>query len=242
MRTRYGLSSFPEEGEGLLADQMAAALLGLIRQNFQTTRDHLAYLMRVGLLERRAGRALRVAVAGPALAPFDRALEEAGTELARQAQGQAQGEVQEQAQALAASGPDGAGAAPGGDPDGSGPLPRLLITGPGALPAEVPLGADPLVIGRAPGAGLLLPSIEVSRAHCRIVLADGAVSVTDLNSTNGTFIDGVRLAGAAPLPPGAVLRVGPYRLTYADPDAAEGTLRADRVGATLRQRVPRAEG
>ena len=82
----YGLSPVPADGEGLLADQLAAALLGLIRQNFQTTRDHIAYLVRVGLLERRPGRVLRVALAAPAQAPFDRALEVAGTELARQAQ------------------------------------------------------------------------------------------------------------------------------------------------------------
>jgi FHA domain len=222
----YGMSPFPEDGEGILADQMAASLLGLIRQNFQTTRDHIAYLVQLGLLERRPGRVLRVALAEAAQPLFDRALEDAGAELARQAQ------------ALLAGEPAGAPIAT--IPDDGGMAPRLLITGPGDLPSEVVLGPDPLVIGRAPGAGLLLPSIEVSRAHCRVAVSDTGVSVTDLNSTNGTFIDGERVPGAAPLPPGAVLRIGPYRLTYADPDAVDGTMRADRDGATLRQRAPRA--
>ncbi len=226
---QYGLSPFPDDGDGLLADQMAAGLLGLIRQNFQTTRDHIAYLMQLGLLERRPGRVLRVAVAEAALPHFDRALEEAGNELARQAA------------ALAVGEPDRAWGSAGAFASAADFVPpRLLLTGPGDLPAEIVLGAEPLVIGRAPGAGLLLPSIEVSRAHCRIALAAGSVSVTDLNSTNGTFIDGERIAGAAPLPPGAVLRVGPYRLTYADGDERDGTMRADRDGATLRQRPPRA--
>jgi FHA domain len=227
---QYGLAQFADDGEGTLADQMAATLLGLIRQNFQTTRDHIAYLMQIGLLERCAGRVLRVAVAEAAREHFDRALEEAGTELARQAA------------ALAVGEPDPVG--PGGEVGGGTIVlapPRFRITGPGDPPAEVLLGTEPLVIGRAPGAGVMLPSIEVSRAHCRLAFADGAVSVTDLNSTNGTFVDGERIAGAAPLLPGAVLRIGPYRLTYADPDLVDGTMRADRDGATLRQRSPRGE-
>ncbi|MGH7041605.1 MAG: FHA domain-containing protein [Acetobacteraceae bacterium] len=224
----YGLSPFPDDGEGMLADQMAAALLGLIRQNFQTTRDHIAYLMQLGLLERRPGRVLRVAVAEAALPEFDRALEQAGAELARQAH------------ALAVSEPDGPPAVRSAAVADVTP-PCLLLTGPGDLPAEILLGAEPLVIGRAPGAGLILPSIEVSRAHCRIALVDGVVRVTDLDSTNGTFIDGERIAGAAPLAPGAVLRVGPYRLTYAGAEEVDGTMRADRDGATLRQRPPRGD-
>jgi hypothetical protein len=229
----YGLSPFPDDGDGMLADQMAAGLLGLIRQNFQTTRDHIAYLMQLGLLERQSGRALRVAVAAAALPYFDRALSDAGNELARQAA------------ALAVEQPDrswGTAGAFAGDASGDADLvpPRLLLTGPGDLPAEIVLGVEPLVIGRAAGAGLLLPSIEVSRAHCRIAFADGCVSVTDLNSTNGTFVDGERIAGVAPLPPGSVLRIGPYRLTHPDDGAQDGTMRADRDGATLRQRPQRA--
>ena len=51
----YGLPP-QDDGEGLLADDMAAELLRLQRQNFQTTRDHIAGLLQLGLLERRAGR------------------------------------------------------------------------------------------------------------------------------------------------------------------------------------------
>ena len=70
LRHWYGLPP-QDEGEGLLADDMAAELLRLQRQNFQTTRDHIAALLQLGLLERRAGRALRVALAEPAAAELD---------------------------------------------------------------------------------------------------------------------------------------------------------------------------
>ena len=215
-----------EEEDGLLADQMAAVLLGAIKQNFQTTRDHLAFLMRMGLIERRPGRALRVGLAAAAEAPFAAALAESGTALARQAE-----------ELSRRGGPvDGTGLAHIVLPDIAETSAALVITGPGDPPPRIELGEEPLVIGRAPGAGLMLPSVQVSRAHCRLELSDGAVLVTDLNSTNGTFIDGTRVSGTAPLEPGSVLRIGPYRLSIPD-SLPEGTIRAERTG-TLRRRVP----
>ena len=41
----YGVSRFAGSEPGILADQMAASLLNLTGQNFQTTRDHIAYLI-----------------------------------------------------------------------------------------------------------------------------------------------------------------------------------------------------
>ncbi len=53
----------------------------------------------------------------------------------------------------------------------------------------------------------------VSRLHCRVeVAADGEVEILDLDSTNGTWIDGVRIT-RAPLRPGSVLRVGRVEFT-----------------------------
>ena len=78
---RYGLFAPAGEEDSILADQMAAALLTLIGQNFQTTRDHIGYLIELGLLARQPGKSLRVALA-PAAAPhFDAALAAAAAEL-----------------------------------------------------------------------------------------------------------------------------------------------------------------
>lgn len=63
-------------------------------------------------------------------------------------------------------------------------------------------------IGRTPPADIVLADSEVSRVHCNVVLRDGYVIVTDMNSTNGTFIDGVKLSQPTVLPVGAVLQVG----------------------------------
>jgi pSer/pThr/pTyr-binding forkhead associated (FHA) protein len=70
-----------------------------------------------------------------------------------------------------------------------------------------------LTIGRAAPCALLLEGPEISRAHCRIDVAGNEVSVTDLNSTNGTFIDNNRLSGTVALPHGTLLRLGNYVLT-----------------------------
>jgi len=76
------------------------------------------------------------------------------------------------------------------------------------------VGAAEVSIGRTAPADIVLADSEVSRTHCRLVLQNGVLTVTDLNSTNGTFIDGVRLSAPAPLPVGAVLRVGRQSLKH----------------------------
>jgi hypothetical protein len=206
----YGLPP-QDDGEGLLADDMAAELLRLQRQNFQTTRDHIAGLLQLGLLERRAGRALRVALAESAATELDLSLAVAAEDLA----------------ALAAS-------LRGGEADmdktGISHMPVepsaarvLVVTREGEPEQRVALGIEPLVIGRAPSAGLMLVAHEVSRAHCRIACVGEAVSVADLESTNGTFVDGKRITGTVAMPLGSVVQIGPFRLRWEQVEDVEGT-------------------
>ena len=73
-------------------------------------------------------------------------------------------------------------------------------------------------VGRIGAADFCLDVPLVSRVHCRIeVDAAGGVEVVDLDSTNGTWIDGERIA-RAPLRPGSVLRVGRVELTLEPAD------------------------
>src|SRR5215469_6796771 len=71
---RYDLSTFAGDQRGILADQMAANLLNLTGQNFQTTRDHIAYLISLGLLERQPGKSLRVSLSQRAATELHQAL------------------------------------------------------------------------------------------------------------------------------------------------------------------------
>ena len=87
------------------------------------------------------------------------------------------------------------------------------------------LGSDPLVIGRAPTSGLMLAAHEVSRAHCRIEAVADAVSIIDLESTNGTFVGGQRISGAVAWPQDVAVQVGPFRLHWEPAGDVEGTMR-----------------
>ncbi len=68
-----------------------------------------------------------------------------------------------------------------------------------------PLG---LKIGRTAPAEIVLADSEISRSHCMVVLKGDDVLVSDLGSTNGTFIDGEGVSGVNVLPVGSVLQVG----------------------------------
>lgn len=99
----------------------------------------------------------------------------------------------------------------------------VVVSRPGERDREVLVGTAPLVLGRSPECDVVLTDAQVSRTHCRIVVVDGAVTATDLNSTNGTLLDGRLMDRAVRLEHGAVLRIGPYEIEYkrrdpADPD------------------------
>ncbi len=74
------------------------------------------------------------------------------------------------------------------------------------LTASLTLGRDPQV---SPVAGDLDAFRNVSRKHALLVSQDGRLMVTDLNSTNGTYINNMRLNGPTPrvLRPGDRLRL-----------------------------------
>ncbi|HEY6049237.1 MAG TPA: TIR domain-containing protein [Sphingomicrobium sp.] len=90
-----------------------------------------------------------------------------------------------------------------------------------------------LKIGRAAPADIVLPHKSISREHCIIGLANDELLVTDLNSTNGTFVDDVRISRATILPVGSVLRLGQVSLRHAiHASAAECEARHERVAVT----------
>jgi pSer/pThr/pTyr-binding forkhead associated (FHA) protein len=92
---------------------------------------------------------------------------------------------------------------------------RLVIAGGKQPTRALRLDKSILVVGRDLSADVLLESPMVSRYHARIErLGEGQYQVTDLGSTNGTFIGSVRLPRnrTRHWQPGQVLRVGDFRL------------------------------
>jgi Inner membrane component of T3SS, cytoplasmic domain/Domain of unknown function (DUF4388) len=68
------------------------------------------------------------------------------------------------------------------------------------------------VLGRGEGSDLILDSDIVSRRHASLVVSAADVKVSDLGSSNGTYINGARVLGEAVLSPGDMLLVGDVAL------------------------------
>ena len=94
-------------------------------------------------------------------------------------------------------------------PDGAGESCLVIIYGPG-LGRRIPLLSEETVLGRDPGCSLVIPLENVSRRHCVLRVQDGGVSVHDLGSTNGTWVNEteVRRPGQQALQSGDLIKVG----------------------------------
>jgi phosphoserine phosphatase RsbU/P len=94
------------------------------------------------------------------------------------------------------------------------PVHFLLLLGDTTPPRRLPLPSLPATIGRTAPAEIVLEGSTVSRRHCRLELAGDRLLISDLGSTNGTFVNGVRVEAAIALQDGAVIAVGAHRLRY----------------------------
>ena len=79
-------------------------------------------------------------------------------------------------------------------------------------------------IGRADYNDVVIPDPSVSTSHAKLQRREGVWVVVDLESTNGTFVDGeaVRKGGEAPLVPGAMVRFGDVQVVFEPTDDALG--------------------
>jgi pSer/pThr/pTyr-binding forkhead associated (FHA) protein len=79
----------------------------------------------------------------------------------------------------------------------------------GATPGEIfPLDQEETIVGRDLANDIAISDPEVSRRHARFVMKEGIVFVEDLGSTNGTFLNGTRLASPQPLRQGDTITFG----------------------------------
>jgi hypothetical protein len=90
----------------------------------------------------------------------------------------------------------------------STPASRLVITSGPKEGLELSLGDEPLTIGRSSESGLVIRDDYTSTHHARLMLWDGSWVVQDLDSTNGTFLDGTRVTLPTPVPLNTPIRIG----------------------------------
>jgi pSer/pThr/pTyr-binding forkhead associated (FHA) protein len=86
---------------------------------------------------------------------------------------------------------------------------RLVIQSGARGKRVVRLQCEETIIGRRHDCDLRIPSNDVSRRHCLLSMHDGQLNVEDLDSVNGTFVNGRRISGRQIVMPGDELQVGP---------------------------------
>ncbi|HEX2292370.1 MAG TPA: FHA domain-containing protein [Gaiellaceae bacterium] len=103
---------------------------------------------------------------------------------------------------------------------GLGPRARtgslVVLSSPALKPeTERTLNSTPVTVGRSPENDLDLGADEfASSHHARFDPRRDGVWVEDVGSTNGTFVNGMKLNGPRKLQPGDVIRVGETDLRY----------------------------
>ncbi len=102
--------------------------------------------------------------------------------------------------------------------DGTGPVMlehrhRLLVADGPDRGLEVEIPATKLTIGTAPNNDLVLADTTVSRRHCILSVEGDRYVLRDLDSTNGTFLDGTPVREAF-LAPGARIRLGDTEIVF----------------------------
>ena len=115
----------------------------------------------------------------------------------------------------------------------SGPTPGAAFT----------LEGDQLTIGRDSVNEIVINDAEISRRHARLTFQGGKYVLEDLGSTNGTFVNGQRLAGPRVLKAGEVVSFGEqivmvFEATSFDAGATVVSPRAAAVPSVSRPVMP----
>ncbi|HTI05448.1 MAG TPA: FHA domain-containing protein [Gemmatimonadales bacterium] len=116
----------------------------------------------------------------------------------------------------------GVPAAPRPSAGGSSPLASFLVRAGSLKGQRVPVKTPVVNIGRADYNDIILPDESVSTTHAKLQRREGVWVLVDLDSTNGTFVDGDQIKGDVPLAPGATVRFGDVSLVFEPTDDSAG--------------------
>jgi hypothetical protein len=104
--------------------------------------------------------------------------------------------------------PAGANTAAGGTKASVQTAHRLVITSGPRAGTELALGRDPITIGRSSESGLVIRDDYTSTHHARLLLWNDEWMIQDLDSTNGTFLDGRRVTVPTQVPLDTPIKIG----------------------------------
>src|SRR5213082_2614398 len=111
----------------------------------------------------------------------------------------------------------------------------FLVRSGGLMGQRLPVKTPVVNLGRADYNDIVLPDPSISTSHAKLQRREGVWVLVDLDSTNGTFVEGERVKGEAPLGPGAMVRLGDVQLLFEPVDEKQGVLKG---GGTQVLRAP----
>src|SRR5260221_11117019 len=94
---------------------------------------------------------------------------------------------------------------------------RVILTEKGGDTRQLDFDVDEITIGRIEDNHICLPKGNISKKHTKIVVKDGKIIVLDLKSTNGTYVNGKKLAGPQVVTPADKIYIGDFILNVEPP-------------------------
>ena len=94
----------------------------------------------------------------------------------------------------------------------------IILTEKGGATQRLDFESEEITIGRVDENDICLPKGNISKKHTKIVVKDGKIIVLDLKSTNGTYVNGRKLAGPQLISPADKVYIGDFILNVEPPD------------------------
>jgi pilus assembly protein CpaF len=99
---------------------------------------------------------------------------------------------------------------------------KLTLTEKGGEPKVLTFDKDEITIGRVSGNDIVLAKGNISKRHTRLTKKDGGLEIADLKSTNGTYVNGRKIAGPTVVAPSDRIYVGDFLIGIDSPAAGIG--------------------
>src|SRR3982751_4114584 len=111
-------------------------------------------------------------------------------------------------------------------------MPKLIVSIDGVVIKEVTLAKDRTSLGRRPYNDIVIDNLAISGEHAVLHMIGADVYLEDLNSTNGTYVNGRAIKKQA-LEHNDVVEVGKYKIRYLVGTAAAAVVESVTPAATV---------
>jgi pilus assembly protein CpaF len=119
---------------------------------------------------------------------------------------------------------------------------KLTLTEKGGEPRVLTFDKDEITIGRVTGNDIVLAKGNISKRHTRLTKREGGgMEIADLKSTNGTYVNGRKIAGPTVVAPSDRIYVGDFLIGLDGPGAAmaeQGGLHSAASTTSASRRLP----